>query len=62
MKLDLSEAIAGNGNVDSFEVMNTKERQKVIINIIIYAGFTLIRNAKQQKKIIDQKKYKLYVY
>ncbi|SCL90553.1 Uncharacterized protein BCRIVMBC120_01817 [Bacillus wiedmannii] len=60
MKLGLSEAIAVNGNVDSFEVMNTKERQNILINIIIYAGFTLVRNTKQQKKIINQKKMRKY--
>ena len=37
-----------------FEVMHTKERQHILINIIIYAGFTLIKNSKN-KKIIDQK-------
>ncbi len=62
LKLGLSEAIAVNGNVDSFEVVNTKERQKSLINIIIYAGFTLVRNRKRQKKIIDQKNYKLYIH
>ncbi|MDA1542417.1 hypothetical protein PDJ94_26175, partial [Bacillus cereus group sp. TH244-1LC] len=49
-------------STQSLEVMHTKERQHILINIIIYAGFTLIKNSKKQKKIIDQKNYKLYVY